>query len=186
MVLTQDGASLFIYPQPNGIYYSYTWYVDEYEQFEGLSREQLLSFVKKHTDSWADWMVTLIQASCEQTMGFRAYYDKRPAKQVHFDDTWLIGDAAHPMSPFRGLGANLAMQDASQLAQYLLSLPINKRDKKNANAVEKRLVKAGANAIKQSRRNTYSLHNKTWFSFYKRRSLFALYRLLMKFAPQPN
>jgi 2-polyprenyl-6-methoxyphenol hydroxylase-like FAD-dependent oxidoreductase len=57
-----------------------------------------------------------------------AYVSPRPQFYFPLDQTWepqsnltMIGDAAHGMPPFAGEGANLAMQDAFELADCLTS-----------------------------------------------------------------
>ncbi len=51
-----------------------------------------------------------------------ALYDKEPIAQWAGRHIVLLGDAAHPMSPMNGQGANQAMQDAGALAAALEGL----------------------------------------------------------------
>lgn len=49
-----------------------------------------------------------------------ALYDKEPIEQWSDRHVVLLGDAAHPMSPMNGQGANQAIQDAGALAAALV------------------------------------------------------------------
>jgi salicylate hydroxylase len=46
-------------------------------------------------------------------------YDREPITHWNTERVALLGDAAHPMLPFRGQGANQAIQDAAVLAECL-------------------------------------------------------------------
>ncbi|KAF7968135.1 hypothetical protein HWV62_31754 [Athelia sp. TMB] len=72
----------------------------------------------------------------------------------------LIGDASHPMTPFRGEGANNAMQDAIELGEKLAaavekSLPIDIND--CLRAYEKEMIPRAKKSVIESRAATMSM-----------------------------
>src|SRR5262249_35273230 len=71
------------------------------------------------TEGWHALVGDILSAADAATMGVRGYYDRHPLATVTAPGAWLIGDAAHPMSPFQGQGANTAMLDALDVAELL-------------------------------------------------------------------
>ncbi|MEV0847862.1 NAD(P)/FAD-dependent oxidoreductase [Streptomyces sp. NPDC049954] len=77
-------------------------------------------------ERFADWGPALHGFLTETDTG----YVNRPLFALPVPHTWehtegvtLLGDAAHLMSPFSGMGANLAMRDGADLAQALADHP---------------------------------------------------------------
>ena len=66
-------------------------------------------------------MVALINASADATLRVVNCYDKAAHTSVASPPVVFIGDSTHPVTPFTGSGANLAIMDAWALADALTS-----------------------------------------------------------------
>ena len=97
-------------------------------------------------------------------MVVRGYYDKEPVQHMRQGRVWLAGDAAHPMSPFQGQGANMAMVDALKLAQYFGELETNPSNAESkAQVLEKDIVTRGRKAVLESRNAARQFHSTSRF-----------------------
>ncbi|ACU03493.1 FAD-dependent oxidoreductase [Pedobacter heparinus] len=95
------------------------------------------------------------------------HFIPRPQYYFPLNQTWetqdnltMIGDAAHCMPPFAGEGANVAMQDAFELAECLAGTKF--RNMKTAiSHFEKQMIKRGAEATQDTLENSEIMHSKT-------------------------
>jgi salicylate hydroxylase len=154
MTLGDLGDSFFGYRQPGGVHFSYTSHVDP-SALESTSQPELLNRVQAATADWHPLIPMITAATDPDSIETRGYYDREPTKQIRDGNVWLIGDAAHPMSPFQGQGANTAMLDAVELAELLGSgnLPAE------ADRVAGRIAARGRKAVLQSRHAAKQFHS---------------------------
>jgi 2-polyprenyl-6-methoxyphenol hydroxylase-like FAD-dependent oxidoreductase len=153
MTLGDHGDSFFGYTQPGGVHFSYASHVEP-SALESTSQSELLSQVQAATEDWHPLVRAIVAAADPDSIKPRGYYDRDPTKQVRDGNVWLIGDAAHPMSPFQGQGANTAMVDAVALAELLGSgnLP------GDAERVAAGIAARGRKAVLESRRAAQQYH----------------------------
>jgi salicylate hydroxylase len=154
MALGREGTSLFCYTQPGGVYFNYTVHADSEAAIANQPQEALLRRVREETRGWTEPIPTVVRAAGVQSIGVRGYYDKEPATKVRDGRVWLIGDAAHPMCPSQGQGANTGMRDALELAELLAG----GADDAPAAALAENIVERGRKAVLASRAAARRFH----------------------------
>jgi salicylate hydroxylase len=154
MSLGSDGSSILCYAQPGGTtYFSYTMHADSEAEVAGQDSVRLLERVREATVGWHPLVATILGAARDQTIGVRGYYDQLPPA-VTDGPVWLLGDAAHAMSPFQGQGGNTAMLDALDLANLVASgyQPADRA------RLDKQIAGRGRKLVLESRRAAARFH----------------------------
>ena len=159
MTLGRNGTSVFCYRQPDGVHLSYTVHSASESEISGLETGTLLRLIQHETRSWHEPIPEIVDGVDPASLVVRGYYDKEPLKQVRQGRVWLIGDAAHPMSPSQGQGANMAMVDALKLAELFSELAVNPGNEEvKAEALERDILSRGRKAVLASRNAAQQFH----------------------------
>ena len=114
-----DGHGFLAHREPNSLHVYAALLTDTDWSTNGITEDTLLAGL----EGWDDRFLRLVRDA--DTTPFA-----RPIHALPIGHQWkrvpgitLLGDAAHLMSPFAGEGANLAMQDAAELAAALIAHP---------------------------------------------------------------
>ncbi|MBB6273997.1 2-polyprenyl-6-methoxyphenol hydroxylase-like FAD-dependent oxidoreductase [Pedobacter cryoconitis] len=127
-------------------------------------KKQVLAWFKEEYSGWDSIWQELFENAATQ-------FVPRPQYCMPFDQNWetlsnltLLGDAAHLMPPYAGEGVNMAMLDALELSQCLLS-----NDFKDTHAAlaayEKQMLIRAADVANQTMESTAALHSPNAVSF---------------------
>lgn len=123
-------------------------------------QQQVFTWFKQVFAGWSEEWHEFFTAN-------NVHFIPRPQYYFPLNQTWetqenltMIGDAAHCMPPFAGEGANVAMQDAFELAECLTGAEFT--DIKTAiSHFEKQMVARAAEATQDTLENTERMHSKT-------------------------
>ncbi|MBB5637237.1 2-polyprenyl-6-methoxyphenol hydroxylase-like FAD-dependent oxidoreductase [Pedobacter cryoconitis] len=127
-------------------------------------KKQVLAWFKEEYSGWDSIWDELFENAAAQ-------FVPRPQYCMPLDQNWetlsnltLLGDAAHLMPPYAGEGVNMAMLDALELSQCLLS-----NDFKDTHAAlaayEKQMLIRAADVANQTMESTAALHSPNAVSF---------------------
>lgn len=122
-------------------------------------KEQVLAWFKKEYAGWSsDWH--------ELFEGAATPFIPRPIYCMPLDQHWkaqpnvtMLGDAAHVMPPFAGEGANMAMLDALELSEFLITDTYSDLQEAIA-AYETNMRKRASLAAEESLENGERMHSK--------------------------
>lgn len=124
------------------------------------NREQVLAWFKETYSGWSDeWHEFFTNGDVHFIPRPQYYFSLNQAWETQ-ENLTMIGDAAHCMPPFAGEGANVAMQDAFELAECLTGNEF--KDIKTAiSFFEKQMIARGAEATRDTLQNTEIMHSNT-------------------------
>jgi 2-polyprenyl-6-methoxyphenol hydroxylase-like FAD-dependent oxidoreductase len=160
ITLGRDGSSFFSYTQPGGsVHFSYTMHAASPGELHADGAEGLLVEVERRTAGWFDLVREILAAADLASVGVCDYHDRDPIASVRSGRVWLLGDAAHPMAPLQGQGANCGLLHGVRLADYFAAA---QQDPASADRLGKRieaeLVRRGRRAVLATRKRARQLH----------------------------
>jgi 2-polyprenyl-6-methoxyphenol hydroxylase-like FAD-dependent oxidoreductase len=90
-------------------------------QFPRMTRTERIDHVISRVRSWEPRsLVRVIESTSAESTSVREFRDRRQLHPLRDGRVFLLGDAAHPMTPFVAGGANMAIVDAWELAKLLI------------------------------------------------------------------
>ena len=118
---------------------------------------------------WHEPIPSILAATVEANISGYPVYERELLQEARMQNAGaitLIGDAAHPMSPFKGQGANQALLDALQLARSIYINCNSSSDWQDnglrtqvLNAFEKDMMVRSSVKVKESRAAAEFLHS---------------------------
>jgi 2-polyprenyl-6-methoxyphenol hydroxylase-like FAD-dependent oxidoreductase len=152
------GASLILDQQEETIGWGLTVHTNQ-KEWEGLSSAALRERASAAVRQWAAPLRAIIDAtSLDSITALGGFYDRDPLQHARAGTLVLLGDAAHPMSPFRGEGANMAMLDALSFVEVLQTAPEGQLVHGLARYEQEMLART-RKAVLQSRKAANEMHS---------------------------
>ena len=92
---------------------------EEIKNYEGLKMDKVLDIALNKVSNWkVNYIIDLIKSTDFSKLRIGPLFDRKVENNIwKSSKVTLLGDSAHPMSPFKGQGANNALEDAFYLAE---------------------------------------------------------------------
>jgi salicylate hydroxylase len=120
---------------------------------EELQGEPLRAIALNAMAAWDERFKTLVRLADAGTINAIAMRTARPVAPWPTQRITLIGDAIHSMTPYRGIGANIALKDAVRLRDALVEADRGERNLIDAiNGYEAGMINYGFEAVRNSLR----------------------------------
>ena len=132
-----------------------------YRQLDPHDPEGLLNRVKLITKNWQEPIPTLINDTPVSDIRAGPVFDRDPLERITKDVpcVTMLGDAVHPMSPFKGQGANQALTDAVNLVKCLIKHGIRENGMADAlTEFETEMLQRSRKYVLGSRQRVQFLH----------------------------
>jgi 2-polyprenyl-6-methoxyphenol hydroxylase-like FAD-dependent oxidoreductase len=162
VIVVGCGSSMIMIKDGGSVGWALTTRAQE-KEFDGLPPSVLKERAVAATRGWAmEFQRVVLDSHPNALSALGGFYDKNPLTAARQEGIVLLGDAAHPMSPFRGEGANMAMLDALVLADALAA----HQDNVEVALVsyEREMLKRSRKYVLLSRSSARELHSTSWWT----------------------
>jgi 2-polyprenyl-6-methoxyphenol hydroxylase-like FAD-dependent oxidoreductase len=123
------------------------------EGSERADHETLRAIALNTMSTWNDCFKDLVRLADADTINPLTIRTSVPVSPWQAGRVTLLGDAIHSMTPYRGIGANVALKDASRLRDALVAAARGERDLFEAiGSYETAMTRYGFAAVETSRR----------------------------------
>ena len=154
-----EGVSLILDQQQDTIGWSATLHTKQ-KELEFLSPSALHERVSAAIRHWSAPIREIISATpTDSITSLGGFYDRDPLRHARAGTLVLLGDAAHPMSPFRGEGANMAMLDALSFVEIFRAAQNDQLVQALARYEQEMLTRT-RKAVLQSRKAAKEMHSR--------------------------
>ena len=124
-----------------------------------LSGEQVKALALGHMQHWHPALRQLIERADPSTITSFEAKSAEPITPWKTGVVTLLGDAVHNMTPFRGMGANMALRDAAALREALVSIAQGWQEPAAAlSTYEREMIEQGFTAVDASLAEMRRLH----------------------------